>query len=326
MGQCNSNGRYFNLQGASTMQRTASLLLVIMVVISFASSLAAAEPAKKNPEPPQALATGKSCEGTLKLGGKTFKLEHVVVYRTKIFDDEGIAVLVSDTPIPVDKLKTALRDGKGSDDSFNLFQPHAKVTFNKEGKVQFSNSYGGNTSLSVSGPSLSGELNLDGGRARGNIRLEPGDEKGHKGSFDARFDVAMLVTPPLPETKPADEDSPKAKKANRKSKSAPAGTVNVRDLPMPKDATHVEYKKLVEHIGFESASSVTTLAAFLSQKLEEQGWTKPDSDLVTAKSAILKRERGEANLTIFIKPSANGSKVTIMSEGLSWEDAKQQNP
>jgi hypothetical protein len=249
-----------------------------------------------------------------------------VVYRTKIFDDEAIAVLASDKPIPVDKLKTALRDGKGSDDSFTLFQPHAKVTFSKEGKVRFSNAYGDNTSLSVSGPSLTGELNLDGGRARGNIRLEPGDEKGPKGSFDARFDVAMLVTPPpLPETKPAEEETSKAKKANRKSESAPAGAVNVRDLPMPKDATHVEYKKLVEHIGFESTSEVRTLAAFLSQKLQEQGWTRPDSDLVTAKSAILKREKGEANLTIFVKPSGSGSKVTIMSEGLSWEEAKPEN-
>jgi hypothetical protein len=308
------------------MGRRVTSLLAAILVLGFASSLLAQDAAKEK-QLPHGTSGGKPCEGTLRLGDKTYKLEHVVVYRTKIFDDDGIAVLVSDKPIPVDKLKTALRDGKGSDDRFNLFQPHAKVTFSTEGKVQFSNAYGDNTSLSVSGPSLTGELTLENGRARGTIRLMPGDENGHKGSFDACFDVAMLATPP-PEKKPAEDQKPNANKAGRKSKSKPTadgGAVNVHDLPMPKDASNVEYKQLVERIAYESTSDVKTLAAFLSQKLAEQGWEKPDSDLVTPKSAILKREKGEANLTIFVKPAGSGSKVTIMSDGLLWEE-KHKNP
>ena len=38
-----------------------------------------------------------------------------------------------------------------------------------------------------------------------------------------------------------------------------------------------------------------------------------------ALSAILKRKLDGASLTIFVKPAADGSQVTIMSEGLSWD-------
>jgi len=40
--------------------------------------------------------------------------------------------------------------------------------------------------------------------------------------------------------------------------------------------------------------------------------------MVNAQSSILKRKRGEASLTIFVKPEAGGSDVKIFTEGLSW--------
>jgi hypothetical protein len=94
-------------------------------------------------------------------------------------------------------------------------------------------------------------------------------------------------------------------------------------LPLPKDATNVEYKKLVEHLGYKSPSPVSKVAEFLIEKLEADGWKSDDSDLITPNSVILKREKGAANLTIFVKNEASGSKITIMSEGLSWEEKKK---
>jgi hypothetical protein len=57
----------------------------------------------------------------------------------------------------------------------------------------------------------------------------------------------------------------------------------------------------------------------LTTNLAAQGWTKDGPDMVQPQSSILKRKRGEANLTIFIKPSNGGSEVKMMTEGLSWE-------
>ena len=58
----------------------------------------------------------------------------------------------------------------------------------------------------------------------------------------------------------------------------------------------------------------------LSANLKIQGWTKEGSDLVTPASSILKRKRGDAELTIFVKPENEGSQVQIFTEGLSWDE------
>ena len=42
-------------------------------------------------------------------------------------------------------------------------------------------------------------------------------------------------------------------------------------------------------------------------------------DMIQPQSSILKRQRGEAKLTILVKPENGGSDVKIFTEGLSWE-------
>jgi len=41
--------------------------------------------------------------------------------------------------------------------------------------------------------------------------------------------------------------------------------------------------------------------------------------MVQPQSSILKRKRGNATLTIFVKPENGGSEVKMFSEGLSWD-------
>lgn len=307
-----------------------SRLAIVLFLCSVSPSSLFAEDAPKEKAAPNGAAEGKPGSGTLLIGKKTYKLEHVVAYQSKVFDDDMINVIMSDRAIPVDKLKAVLRDGKGTDDGFSLFQPHVKVTFNKEGKPSFCNAYADNSSLSVSGGGLKGELAVKEGRVAGNVVLEAAKDEERKSSFDLRFDVALLVVPvPPAEKKAADSEKPKAGKKEKKKAGKAADdakavktdeTLNVHDLPLPRDAANVKYKDIVEQMGYTSALDVKTLAAFLSKELAKQGWETPDDDLVTPKSAILKRERGEASLTIFVKPDQAGSKVTIMSSGLSWEE------
>ena len=44
------------------------------------------------------------------------------------------------------------------------------------------------------------------------------------------------------------------------------------------------------------------------------------------KNAILKRELGEAKLTIMIQPAAAGSVVKIFTEGLDWSGGDEAKP
>ena len=61
------------------------------------------------------------------------------------------------------------------------------------------------------------------------------------------------------------------------------------------------------------------VCAQLAANLKAQGWTSDGSDMVQPQSSILKRKRGEATLTIFVKPENGGSEVKMFTEGLSWD-------
>ena len=98
-----------------------------------------------------------------------------------------------------------------------------------------------------------------------------------------------------------------------------AAGLNVKDLALTKDATDVEYKALVEHLSFKSKANVKKVCAELAANLKAQGWTNDGRDMVQPQSSILKRKRGEANLTIFVKPENGGSEVRMFTEGLSWD-------
>ena len=96
--------------------------------------------------------------------------------------------------------------------------------------------------------------------------------------------------------------------------------LNVKDLSLTKDAADFDYKALVEQFSFKSKTNVKSVCAELATNLKAQGWTKQGSDLITPGSSILKRKRGDAELTIFVKPESGGSTVQVMTEGLSWDE------
>ncbi len=309
-------------------RRYSNLLLATLLVAGAAYELRAEDP---KPTKIPAKVEAKTSVGSITIGGKTHKLPHVVAYPVKVFDEEGIAVLFCEKEIPVEKLKAALIKDKGSDDSFNLFEPQVKVNFNKAGEPSFSNSWADNNSISVSGGGLKGELVVKDGRAIGQATMTTGDKPEDKKSFDIRFDVALLAVTipkaePKPESKSDDSEKPKSKsrkskkKDGEKAKPAAGGELNIYDLPLPEDVTDLKYTKLTENLVYKSPSSVTKVTEFLVKELSGGGWTSDASDLKNPKTAILHREKEGAELTIFVKTDGAGSKVTIMSKGLSWEE------
>jgi hypothetical protein len=117
-----------------------------------------------------------------------------------------------------------------------------------------------------------------------------------------------------------DDDDSSAGELDKKSSSKPpAAGAKAKELALTKDATDVEYKAVVEQLVFKSKLDVKKACAELSANLKAQGWTNDGSDLVNPQTAILKRKKGGANLTIFVKPEGGGSEVKMMTEGLTWE-------
>ena len=405
--------------------------------------------------------------GSLIMSGKTYKLAHVVAYETKVSDEPATAVIASDRPISVEKIKKTLKENDGSDDGLFLTQPHVRVLFDKTGEPTSVSAWAANFSTSTSGSGLTGALKVDGGRATGKAKLEKDGEGDFERSFEFEFAVGMLGTSAeqAPQAAPlaklgvsgkfigngkeaklafvsavndeefggkpglvlifSEKDHSKDKnpklnvsfgrygsalivnchedgsiygcqvshaahekrgfssigdlesvefqvaggqvqgklttngqqevfgetweaeltfaapyksqaKAEPKRVAAPetpadepvkpepakpaGAALKAKDLALPAGAKDIEYKALVEHLSFKSASDVKSLVGELSKSLAAQGWKADGSDLVTAQSSILHRKRGEAELTIFVKPDGTGSTVTMFTEGLAWEE------
>jgi hypothetical protein len=122
-----------------------------------------------------------------------------------------------------------------------------------------------------------------------------------------------------PEAKQTTEKSQPDESDKVESKKSAAPGLKVKDLALTKDATDIEYKSLVEQMSFKSKLPVKSACVELTANLQGQGWAKDGSDLLNPKSSILKRKRGEASLTIFVKPENEGSEVKMMTKGLSWD-------
>jgi hypothetical protein len=153
--------------------------------------------------------------------------------------------------------------------------------------------------------------------------------------FKKTGEVKIKFIAPLEEI-PKEFQPAKSKTAEKEEKRASTGSSDrptsdesaakpavaelyVKDLALTKDATDVEYKDVVEHVLFKSKSKVKSVCADLAANLKAQGWTNDGMDMVQPQSSILKRKRGEATLTIFVKPENGGSEVKIFTEGLSWD-------
>ncbi len=170
------------------------------------------------------------------------------------------------------------------------------------------------------------DFTFEDGKVEGELTTD-----GQVDTFGETWEVKIKFIAPLGEIpkefqpaeskKPETEEKPTTDDSDDEVTSKPAvAELNVKDLALTKDATDVEYKALVEHVLFKSKSNVKSVCAELAANLKAQGWTNDGRDLVQPQSSILKRKRGEASLTIFVKPENGGSEVKIFTDGLSWDE------
>lgn len=150
------------------------------------------EPAKRLANAPKLPNAGK-----LTIAGKVYSLAHVTVYEKQQFDDTVTAVLLTERPINLAKLKASLSQPGRSDDAFNEFQPQIKLTFNDREHLQGLSIWADNLSISVSGADNIKALGvIEDGRARGTAKTtESGETFGKKYDFDVTFDASVLALP-----------------------------------------------------------------------------------------------------------------------------------
>jgi hypothetical protein len=282
-------------------------------------------PATVAKKPGPAANVKPSVTGVFKGNGKEAKLAHVSAYWREPFNNQPSIVLVFTE-------KDHSKDKKPDfDAAFGKFGSALIISLNQDGEIfgcQVVHTAHKKQGFSSIGQIKTNNFQFADGQVQGELTTD-----GQAEVFGETWEVNLKFVAPLGEIpkefqvadseKPEKDatDEPATTKLGEKAAAEPAeDQLNVKDLALTKDASDIEYKEVVEHLLFKSKTNVKSVCAELSANLKTQGWTKEGGDLVTAASAILKRKRGAAELTIFVKPENGGSQVQIFTEGLSWDE------
>ena len=286
-------------------------------------------PASTIKKPGPAANVKPSATGVFKGNGKEAKLVYVSARWREPFGDKPSMDLVFTE-------KDHSKDNKPDlNAAFGRFGSALIVSLHDDGSIfgcQVVHSAHQKQGFSSIGSIHTNDFTFENGKVEGELTTD-----GQVDTFGETWEVKLKFVAPLGEI-PKEFQPAEAKKTEEKPSStissdkpttdesddepaekAAAPDLNVKDLALTKDAADVEYKALVEHVLFKSKSNVKSVCAELAKNLKAQGWTNDGGDMVQPQSSILKRKRGEATLTIFVKPENGGSEVKIFTEGLSWD-------
>ena len=283
-----------------------------VAVLLFADSASAQTPSKLDP-PVKATVSGKFIGN-----GKSAAIKYVMVEEREPFSDKEAIKLIFTEKDPATVKKPSW------DASFGKLGSALVLSVDYDGGIfgcEVSHSAHSKRGFSALGEIKMVEFKMAGGNVTGHVST--GKELD---AFGEKWEVDLTFAAPLPEKlrnapaaapKPAtSEPGEPAKKKEPKPAAGPR--IAARKLPLPKDATDVEFKEIVNQIQFSSARPVDVVAKEFSANLKQQGWKEGAGSLMGKKNAILKRQQGGAKLTIMVQPAAEGSVVKIFTEGLDW--------
>ncbi len=296
-----------------------------VALLKAGGSLPASTPKKFGP----AANVKPSVTGVFKGNGKDAKLAHVSAHWREPFSDKPSMDLVFTE-------KDHSKDEKPDfNAAFGKFGSALIISVHDDGEIfgcQVVHSAHQKQGFSSIGSIHMNNFTFENGKVEGELTTD-----GQVDTFGETWEVKIKFVAPLGEI-PKEFQRAESKKQEEKQTSTSSSDkattdesddergghpavaeLNVKDLALTKDATDVEYKSLVEQMAFKSKSNVKSVCAELAANLKAQGWTKDGMDMVQPQSSILKRKRGEATLTIFVKPENGGSEVKIFTDGLSWD-------
>jgi hypothetical protein len=284
-------------------------------------------PAAKKPGP--AANVKPTVTGMFKGNGKEANLAYVSAHWREPFDGKpGIALVFTEK----DHSKNKKPD---FDAAFGKFGSALIIALFEDGNIfscQVVHSAHKKQGFSSVGRIKTDNFKFEEGKVEGELTTDGEDE-----FFGDTWDVKLKFVVPLGEI-PKEFQVPDSKKPEEKTTNKKQPTddtadddsekpatkpakdqLNVKVLALTKDAADVDYKAGIEHVHFKSKANPKAVCAELTANLKAQGWTTDGSDLITPASSILKRKRGDASLTIFVKPEGGGSQVQIFTEGLAWD-------
>jgi hypothetical protein len=294
-----------------------------VAMLKAGEELPASTPKKRGP----AANIKPSVSGVFKGNGKDAKLTYVSARWGEPFNDKpGIVLVFTER----DHSKDSKPDFNAS---FGKFGSALIISLHEDGDIygcEVVHSALEKKNFSSIGKIETSAFSYDNGRVEGELSTN-----GPADAFGETWEAKLKFVAPLGEipkeyqvAEPAAKNEAIAKSSTVEDSAEdgqpneakpPSGGLKARELALTKDASAVQYNSVVEQLQFKSKSDVKSVCTELAANLKAQGWGNDGADLITPKSSILKRKRGDAALTIFVKPDGGGSEVKMMTEGLSWE-------
>jgi hypothetical protein len=205
-------------------------------------------------------------KGTIWIGDKSFKLDHVVAYRTKYADDDVTAIVFLEKAPAANKLQSSLKKNPPSDD-FAGFQPHVKLIVDESDKLIYYFLYAEGVSINRGGTpdpdEITTETTVHDGYASGKVAMKkPGEFFDKSFRFETTF-YAQLQN---------DSASPPAK-------DDPAGPEElVADehdgLPIPNNTTNRQTQGSRFRTTLQSSvpADLKSVVEFYRRELIARGW------------------------------------------------------
>lgn len=244
-------------------------------------------------------ATKLANAGTLTIGNQTYQLSSAIAYQSKQFDEPVTAIVVSEKPLNVAKIKAAL--GKKSIEDYFEFVPQVKLVIDAEDRVKSLSIWAGSTSISGN-DTLVEDIVIEDGRARGSAKLaKPGEFFDKKYTFALSFDLEVMGQAASPTG----------------ASNAPAGGL-VADshdgLPIPEGYNGIqkEGSKFRSETKTTVAAEINLVVDFYRRELAAAGWKENIGDTTIDKQAAkLSFTGATGSLVVQLKASGKETAITL---------------
>ena len=239
--------------------------------------------------------------GTLTIGNKSYNLSNAIAYPTKQFDEPVTAIVLSEKPQNMAKIKAAV--GKKSIEDYFEFVPQVKLVIDSEDKVRSVSIWADNTSISGN-DSLAADIVVEDCRARGTAKLaKPGEFFDKKYTFALSFDVDVLG-------KPA---------SAAKTPNSPSGGLaadNYDGLPVPEGYNGIqkEGSRFRSETKTTVAAELNAVVDFYRRELAAAGWKEnvPDAK-IEKEAAKLSFSGPKGSLIVQLKASGKETAIALAS-------------
>lgn len=239
--------------------------------------------------------------GKLMMGNKTYNLANVVAYGMKRFDDPMTTIVLSQRPLNMTKLKSAI--GKPAADDYFEFTPQVRLLVDENDKLSSVSIWAENASVSGN-DNMQHDIAIEDGRARGTARMtEPDKFMNRKYSFEASFDVSIL-----------------GKRASTRRKSVGGLTADSYDgLPVPVgyEAMHSQGSPFRKESNTTVTAELKAVVEFYRSELASGEWGAWKEDASKSKveqqTAKLVFTMPNSGLIVQLKTAGRQTAITLVS-------------